>query len=477
MYAAMDKGSKDIVSNRWSDVLVSTPHSVATPTSTKDIIATIEYANKHKLKIIPAGGGRGSFVPITQDVMYLDLKNFSSFELDKEKGEVRIGGGCVSGPMLKGLAEQGFYTAMPNSNGVGMTGALFGGLNHPLVGIHGMGIDMVKSFTIIPFSSSDDGPLRPITVSNASTGEERKLFDVLRGAGHGFGVIISTILEAHPIASLSLNNGDKVWQRTLVFPPPSLQTAVDTYLSLQSQVPPEMNFFLGFMRSPPTAPRPGVPIILLSTSFFGPSSAAEAATALTFSPAVLASTVTATTVMTPFGDINNALDPANAPGGFKQLHGAMLHTVSASSLTRAFEAYISLTGTHPSLSAPACSILFPTCNTTVSSTPSTSSIPRSNFYNPRDRGVYAQIKTAFHSTEGKREADAFAKEVFDIVREEDRSARRRDWAFANNLVGGMEVGDVYTEEQIEDVERVASVWDERGVGWRPAQQGWSSVGD
>ncbi|KAL1600563.1 hypothetical protein SLS60_006949 [Paraconiothyrium brasiliense] len=463
-----DPGSKpeEIFPNRWSHTLISNPYAIVTPSSISDIIATIQYATSQNLKLIPSGGARACFVPITPDVIYLDLRNFSSFHLDEERSEVSIGGGCISGPLLKGLAEKGYYTAAPNSNGVGMTGALLGGLNHPLGGLHGMGIDMVKSFTIVPFSMPDGGALKPVIVDRESVGEEKKLWDVLRGAGHGMGVVVSVTMDVFPIAKLDLDEGNKVWQRTLVFGLDALETAIEAYLTLQSDVPPEMNFFLGFMRAPPTAPRPGAPVVLLSISFFGPSKKAEKAAVITFSEEVLAKTVNATTTLTPFADIHNALDPLNKPGGFKELHGAFVKSITGSSLARVFNSFLSFTNDNPTRSGS--SIIFPASNTAKSE----SLAAQGDFYNPRDRGIYVQIKTSYPTADGKIEADAFAKEVHGIAREGDRGFGRKDWAFANNMVEGMSLQDIYTPDQIREIHRVNHIWNKGNVGWCPTTEEW-----
>ncbi|OAG06533.1 FAD-binding domain-containing protein [Paraphaeosphaeria sporulosa] len=456
----------ELLPNRWSRTLISAPHAIVIPTTIPDIVATIKYATSHDLKLIPSGGARGFFVPITHDVIYLDLRHFSSFQLNEEKREVTFGGGCISGPLLKGLAEKGWYTGTPSGNGVGMTGALLGGLNHPLVGLHGMGRDMVKSFTIVPFSMPYGGELGAVTVTRDSENEEKKLFDVLRGAGHGMGVVVSATMEAHPLAGLELEGRDKVWQRTLAFPPNAIDAAGDAYLALHTHAPPNLSFFIGFMRAPPNAPRPGAPVILLAVSFFGPVATAEIATSITFSDAVLSKTVNATTTLTPFGDIHNALDPLNAPGGYKELHGASVKSIRASSLTRAFASFLSYTDGRPELFGTA--VIFPASNTAKSE----SLAAKEDFYNPRDRGIFVQVKTSCPAADDKDEADAFAKSVHEIAREEDRKAGRRDWGFANNMVEGMDLKDVYTPEQIGEIARVASFWNKGGVGWCPTAAAW-----
>jgi FAD/FMN-containing dehydrogenase len=149
--------------SRWSNTGVSVPHSFVTPSTAQDIIQQISYAKANKLKIIPVGGGHGSFVPITDRTIYLSLAKFNSIELNEERGEVTIGGGCRTGDVLKTLAEKGWYTCTVNSNAVGMIGALLGGLNHSLAGKHGLGIDFIRSLVIIPFSDPDSASSSPAT--------------------------------------------------------------------------------------------------------------------------------------------------------------------------------------------------------------------------------------------------------------------------------------------------------------------------
>jgi hypothetical protein len=63
-------------------------------------------------------------------------------------------------------------------------------------------------------------------------------------------------------------------------------------------------------------------------------------------------------------------------------------------------------------------------------------------YNVRDREVYVQVKTSYLGVEGKGDGDGFASNVHGMAREEDRKGVRRDWAFANNLVEGVNLEDV-----------------------------------
>jgi hypothetical protein len=460
-----DADSHDITP-RWSDAGVSLPHAVVTPTTTSDLIQTIIYAGSNNLKIIPTSGGHGSFVPINNRTIYLPMHNFNTIDLDEEKSQVTLGGGCVAGPVLKSLAEKGWYTCMPNSNAVGVVGALLGGLNHSLVGLHGLGIDAIQSITVIPFSSPDGNQLRELVLKNASEGEEKLLFDAVRGAGHGLGIITSVTLNAYRIASLHLTE-NKVWTRRLIFSPKALSTAITAYTSLIPSIPKQLSAVLVFIRAPPTAPVPGAPMVMIALSYFGPAEEAERVCASTFAEDVVGAANVAMTLMTEWGTLNDGFDGLNRHDGFKEYHGAFVQTVDEKAITRAFEAWVNFTDADLKGRGGSYVVL-------GASNPSASiaNARDGDFFSARDRGVYVQASPWYKEAGEKADADVFGKGVINAIQEKDTREGRRAWSFANNFSIGQESGSVYTTVQIESIEKVKGVWDKDCVGWSPVADGW-----
>ena len=117
------------ITPRWSSSRLQLPALVVVPKSDDDVVSAIQYGKEKGLRVIPKGGGHGSFVPIDSKTLYLDLKNFNKVELDKDAGVVRIGGGAVVRDVIKVTTDEGFYTTWPNSNAVGMVGCILGGGN------------------------------------------------------------------------------------------------------------------------------------------------------------------------------------------------------------------------------------------------------------------------------------------------------------------------------------------------------------
>ncbi|KAF1958228.1 FAD-binding domain-containing protein [Byssothecium circinans] len=456
---------------RWSATGVSTPHSIVSPETIEHIANVISYAASKNLKVVPIGGAHGSFLPVTDRTIYLTLENFKIVSLNEEKGEVSVGGGAITGDVLKTLAEKGWYTCTINSNAVGVVGALLGGFNHGLGGKHGLGVDFIRSINIVPFSLPSGLPSKgELVLSTESQGEEKKLWDALRGGGLGLGVITSVTLAAHRISSLNLTN-DKIWTRRLVFPAPAISTAIDTFLNLPSPPPPELAASLIFLRAPPTAPVPGSPMAMLGLTFFGPAEDAEKACGVAFKEEAVGKCINVggTTAMTGFGNMNDALDPMNRHGGYKDFHGGFMKDVSGEGIQAAFNAWLEFTAKDPKSRGSTYMLLSRSSTTQTLANARDDPTPFVPF---RDRAVFVHVAAWYANAGEKGDADAFGKRVLEVVRKKDEEDGVKKCGFANNWTWGQDVGDVFNDEQVSELRRVKGVWDKGGVGWSPVVEGW-----
>ena len=83
--------------SRWSHNNITLPGLFVTPNTEDDIVDAIHYAKANGLKVVPVGGGHGTFVTTDSSTLYLEMKNMKSVTLDKNAGTAIVGGG------LKGL--------------------------------------------------------------------------------------------------------------------------------------------------------------------------------------------------------------------------------------------------------------------------------------------------------------------------------------------------------------------------------------
>jgi FAD/FMN-containing dehydrogenase len=87
------------------------PATVIIPAVEEDIVSAVKFASDNGYKLIPAGGTHGPFVPIDEQVVYLNMCKFDAIDLSEDEGHVTFGGGAKTGSVLRKLAGLGWYTS------------------------------------------------------------------------------------------------------------------------------------------------------------------------------------------------------------------------------------------------------------------------------------------------------------------------------------------------------------------------------
>ncbi|KAK9413751.1 putative FAD-binding PCMH-type domain-containing protein [Seiridium unicorne] len=441
--------------SRWSDTKIYRPALIVKPATEKDVQAAIRVAKANGVTIVVAGGGHGTFVAVGSNTMYLDMVRFKNIQLDKEHGTVTVGGGVVTGELLRSLAGEGYYTPLPNSNAVGVVGCVLGGGNTPLNGLHGWMADNVVSIRLV----ASEGPV--IELGPHSKGKDAELFGALCGAGHGLGVITAMAVSAYPFSSLEMME-DKVWTRTLIFPEAAINTAAQAFLELLSPLP-EANFVLTFMRSPPGTPAAGSPTIILGGTYFGPAEQAEKGSAVMFREDIVGKTLRETTEMVPMANLNNRFEPLNAHGGHKSIASCRLKQTSLDTIKTTFEQWVSVIKDHPDARRSVVAIgAFDSKRQEGHGRDRTGV---SKFLEARDRNITA---TAFASCDEVGTLPVMTGFLDDLMvgfRKGDEHKPPR--SFPNNLRFGMSLDELFNRDKLEDLRRVKHVWDPNNVFWCP----------
>ncbi|KAI1053747.1 hypothetical protein LB507_007414 [Fusarium sp. FIESC RH6] len=430
--------------SRWSDTQIGRPALIITPNSESDIQTAIRIAKDNGLTILAAGGAHGTFVTVDSSTLYLDMKNFRTIELNKDNETVRVGGGVTTGEVIKVLAEEGYYTPVPNSDAVGFVGCILGGGNGVLSGLHGWMVDNVVSFRII----TADGTT--INVNSNSQGEDLELFNTLRGAGHGLGVITEVTVSIFPIAKLNMEN-DKIWTRTFIFPALEIDIAIKTFLDLQHPSP-EGFASMVFVRN-----AHGAPIIVLGYTFFGPAEKAEKDAAALFEKAIANKVIVGATEYLSFISLNAKNEVYNSHGGHKAIASCRLTKTTASALRTSFDLWCSATQDNPDASQTP--LIMSAFNTSKSETFTNSSIEA------RDRPLNAFAPVLAKTEEGNKAFMQALDKIIAGLREADEGVEAR--SFANNWRFETDIGEMFSEKAFERVKKVKQTWDEKGVFWSP----------
>ena len=460
--------------SRWSDKGINGhPALVTVPESEHDILAAINYAQENALQVLPAGGGHGSFVEIRSKTLYLDLKRFNQIKVNEAAQTVRVGGGVVTGELIKTLTDKGFYTTWTNSDAVGVIGSILGGGNvsnsmrakshqanwiiqPTMCGLHGMMIDQVLSVRLI----TADG--RILELSSSSIGDELGLFHAICGAGFGLGVITSLELKVFPMENLRLSMGC-VWVRRLIFPASEIEVAVDVFDRLQ---PPtsEMVISMVFARAPPTAPNPGAAMIVLTATYYGPHDEAQAALPILFKKEIVAKAIVAATAPTPLSKMNEPLAHFDVHGGFKDIQSAAMNKIHPKSIMDAFNKWLDFTTQYQD--AKRTTLVFSSFNTRKQIEISETQGGKSRYFDHRERGFQALIISWSTTKSTELAATNFAKEMKSLCRQES-VALEPPRSLVNNMTPDTKLEEFFSKERIEEYKRIVGVWDPLGIFWRP----------
>ncbi|KAM0252087.1 hypothetical protein ACHAQJ_007884 [Trichoderma viride] len=461
------KASATELLSRWSDTFIESPPAIIiTPNTEEDVVSAINFARLNKLTIIPTGGRHGSAIPINSKILYLDLKNLKSVQLDKENAQVHFGGGALTGDVIRHLAQEGYFTAMANSNAVGVVGCFLGGGNSSLNGLISWMADNVVALRVVTASGGI------VQVSSSSTGKELALFNGLCGAGHGLCVVVSATMRIYPLSSLNLSPVSKddpspsIWGRTLIFPPTAIDSAIDAFLAF-APPPSPMNIIFGFSRGPPGTPLAGKPIILLTSTYFGPASEAEAspAGASLFHPSLVEKAMKADTVQVPFANANNAFEAINAHGGFKSMSSNRIARLSPQALKAAYAKYLAVTDKYPDASRTA--LMFHSFNPSKLAEIGATPEGKGKFVEARDRG-FCTVGISWCSEPATRDAlAAFYDDAVTILQKDDEEAGlpRRVFPGIMKFLPGRR--DLLSEEKLVELDRLHEEWNGDGLFWSP----------
>ncbi|KAK5686052.1 hypothetical protein LTS10_002166 [Elasticomyces elasticus] len=464
-----DTKAEDCVS-RWSKTKLGKPAAIIVPSNEEDIVATIKYAAANGLKVIPVDGAHGTFVPIDEHCIYLALSAFDRIDLDEEAGSVTFGGGVITRDVIRTLSEKDSYTCVPNSSAVGMAGFCLGGGSSPFNGLVGLAIDNILRIRII-LANGEKSVLSP-----SSSGEDARLFNVLCGAGFGFGVITSITLRAWRISDLHMDE-DKMWTRKLLFPPTAIQAAATLFSKLQHPEP-RLLVTLIFVRAPPAAPRPGAPMIMLSIGFLGSAADGEKAAAASFDESVTSQAMIAESGTAALSTINDVSAPFDRHGDYKEQYSAWCSSLSVGTIVAAFNRWVRFGEETPEAKMTSFLVLAAksTKGMLENDTEGKKFFPRSL----RGRHLFVQAVPWWTVETAEEQARAWAAETLAIVNgpQHDGLAAENGFtdgdrvtAYAANLSKGIDLATTWPAPKIDDIEKLKGLWDSKGVFWNPVVDG------
>lgn len=175
------------------------PKVIVYPNNITDVVNAVNWARKKGINIRCRSGGHNyeSF-SVADDAVVIDVSNLLDFEIDTNKGYIRIGSGYTQEQLYYKLEEYGFAFVGGSCSSIGVSGVTLGGGVGYLQREYGLACDNLVEAQIV------DAFGRIIT---ANSHENKDLFAALRGAGsNNFGVVVSLTFKVHPNDKVTVMN-------------------------------------------------------------------------------------------------------------------------------------------------------------------------------------------------------------------------------------------------------------------------------
>ena len=231
-----DDPTYDEVRQVYNGMIDKRPALIARCVGEADVIAAVNFGREQNLLIAVRGGGHnGAGLGTCDDGLVIDLSLMKGVQVDPDRREVRVEGGCTWGDVDK--ATHPFGLAVPtgfiSTTGVGGL-TLGGGLGY-LTRRYGLTIDNLLEVDIV---------LADGTLITANAQENPDLFWAVRGGGGNFGVVTSFLFRGNPV-------GTTVYGGPIFWPLEHAGEVMRFWRDLILTGPEELNGWFGFHTVPP----------------------------------------------------------------------------------------------------------------------------------------------------------------------------------------------------------------------------------
>lgn len=254
-----DDGGYEDRRRLWNGMIDRRPGLIACCTGASDVIACVQFARDHGLRLAVRGGGHNvAGLAVCDEGLVIDLSAMRGVRVDPARRIVTVQGGATLGDVDH--ETQAFGLAVPfgvvSATGVaGLT--LHGGFGW-LSRRHGLTIDNLLAADVV----TADGKLRRVSADS-----EADLFWALRGGGGNFGVVTAFEFQAHPV-------GPDVWQLLSIYPAGSAERVLQSFSERMAGAPDELTAIAILWSAPelPEIPKEawGAPVLVVIGCYCGP---------------------------------------------------------------------------------------------------------------------------------------------------------------------------------------------------------------
>jgi FAD/FMN-containing dehydrogenase len=219
----------------WNARIDREPAAVARCAGVADVVAAVDVAREHELRLAVKGGGHHvSGAAVCDDGLVIDLGPMDWIRVDPEAKTARVGAGATWGDVDH--ETQAFGLAVPGGQdpNIGVAGLTLGGGVGWLSRTYGLTSDNLLSADVVTAEGE---------FVRASAESHPDLFWALRGGGGNFGVVTSFEFQLHAV-------GPEIFAGSLVYPAAETREVARYYREFMADAPPEARLLFGSMSLP-----------------------------------------------------------------------------------------------------------------------------------------------------------------------------------------------------------------------------------
>ncbi len=241
----------------WNLAVDQQPAAVALPETVDDVVAVVDFAREHGLRVAPQGTGHNAG-PLgwLDDTILLKTSRMRRVEIDAASRRARVDAGVLWMEVTEAAAEHGLAALAGSSPDVGVVGYSLGGGVSWLSRKLGLA---ANSVTAIELVTADGRHVR------TDAEHEPELFWALRGGGGNFGVVTSIDFTLYPIA--------EVYAGWLMWPIERAPEVLTAWQRWTETVPDELTSVGRILNIPPlpTVPEPlrGRSVVVVEAIYIG----------------------------------------------------------------------------------------------------------------------------------------------------------------------------------------------------------------
>src|SRR5829696_3665696 len=219
----------------WNLAVDQRPAAVVRAESADDVVATVEVARAHGLRVAPQGTGHGAgaLASLERSVL-LDMSRMNAVEIDPEERRARLQAGAQWQHVVGPAAGHGLAGLSGSAPDVCVTGYVLGGGVGWMVRRYGLAASSLRAAEVV---TADGRQLR------ADSSSEPDLFWALRGGGGSFGIVTALELVLFPVAEL--------YAGVLFWPQERAAEVLTAWAAWTADVPDEMTSLGRLLNVPP----------------------------------------------------------------------------------------------------------------------------------------------------------------------------------------------------------------------------------